>query len=265
MEHTGLNDLLTCLTFDSKIHIAVVFLRNSGNNKTELSDIFSCHSKPFCAHMKKTPEGYEKCFVCRNEALNQAVSERKPFGRFCINGVYEYCHPVIYENEVVAVIFLGNIIKGKCEGETEAFSGTFIFDVPDEITEKIAYTVDNHIKLLLSEYAKVGTSYSPLVRNIINFIEESLYSDVSVNEIASLFNYNEKYIGKLFKSQTGFTVKEYLNKRRLDNAEKLLRNTKIPITEISSKSGFNNVTYFNRLFKKHFNLSPKDYRKAIKK
>ena len=79
-----------------------------------------------------------------------------------------------------------------------------------------------------------------------------------------LFNYNEKYIGKLFKAQTGFTVKEYLNRRRLDTAEQLLRNTKLSITEISSKSGFNNVTYFNRLFKKHFNFSPKNYRKVMK-
>ncbi len=264
MEYSSLNDLLTCLTFDSNLHIAVVFLRDSGNVKTELPENFSYHTKPFCVHMKRTPEGYEKCFVCRNFALNKAVSERKAFGHFCVNGIYEYCHPVIYEDEVVAVIFLGNILRGNCCHEMEFFYDSFAKDIPDYILEKIASVTSGHIKLLLSEYAKVGSSYSPLVRNIRNYIEESLYSDISVKEIALLFNYNEKYIGKLFKAQTGFTVKEYLNRRRLDTAEQLLRNTKLSITEISSKSGFNNVTYFNRLFKKHFNFSPKNYRKVMK-
>lgn len=121
MEYSSLNDLLTCLTFDSNLHIAVVFLRDSGNVKTELPENFSYHTKPFCVHMKRTPEGYEKCFVCRNFALNKAVSERKAFGHFCVNGIYEYCHPVIYEDEVVAVIFLGNILRGNCCHEMEFF------------------------------------------------------------------------------------------------------------------------------------------------
>ena len=126
---------------------------------------------------------------------------------------------------------------------------------------RLCAIIENHIKLLIKEYSSTIHSYSPLISNIKNYIEESLYGEISVKEIAELFNYNEKYIGKLFKEEEGVGIIEYVNTKRLDKSCEMLKLSSDSITLISQKLGFNNVTYFNRLFKNRFGKSPSEYRK----
>ena len=112
MKDIGLNELISCLEYGTKLHISIVFLDDYGNYKTALPRERTIHSKPFCDYKKSTALGFEKCFKCRNAALSKAVKYKKPFGGFCVNSVYEYCHPVLQGNAVAAVIFIGNIIEG---------------------------------------------------------------------------------------------------------------------------------------------------------
>ncbi len=266
MNHSNLYDLLYALEYGTNIHISVVFLDNNGNYKTSLPEEKVIHSKPYCTFMKSTPSGYTKCFKCRNAALKKAISTLRPFGGNCFNGVYEYCHPVTEKNRVLAVIFIGNILSSPSSYEEKNFFiDTFEKNFDEEKCVLFAGLIENHIKLLLSEYEDGKGVTNPLVTNIINYIEESFHSDITVKEISEFFNYNEKYLGKLFKKHSGLSVKEYINTKRLRLAEQLLASTNLSVTEISAKSGFNNVTYFNRLFKKQYNLSPRDYRSIMKK
>ena len=75
MKHSNLTDLLYALEYGTNIHISVVFLDNNGNYKTALPEKKVIHSKPYCTFMKSTPEGYHKCFKCRNAALKKAITE----------------------------------------------------------------------------------------------------------------------------------------------------------------------------------------------
>lgn len=267
MEHSSLYDLICCLEYGTNIHISIVFIDNFGNYKTKLPTEHVIHSKPFCDFMKYEPEGLAKCVKCRNAALKKALAEKRPYGGLCFNGIYEYCHPVIEKDAAVAVIFLGNILSQSeldCSDPRKQFSETFERNFTEEKCRQFCSVIENQIKLLIYEYSGMETLYDPIITNIKNYIAESLCYDISVRQIASVFNYNEKYIGKLFKKHTGKTIKEYLNDKRLKNAEQLLKNTTLTISEISARTGFNNVTYFNRLFKTHFQMSPTKYR-AIEK
>ena len=266
MGHSSLQDLIFCLEYGTNIHISVTFLDNHGNFKTKLPTEMAIHSKPFCNCMKSTPEGFSRCFQCRNLALKKAIETKEPFGGLCFNGVYEYCHPVMEDGSAIAVIFIGNILSDDSSDLSESmarFSGTFQRNFSPEQCKKFGTIVESHIKLLINEYSDRKTEFNPLVENIIHYIGESLYHDITVREIAFLFNYNEKYLGKLFKKHTGQTIKEYLNGKRLKKSEELLKTTVLSVTEISTKSGFNNVTYFNRSFKRQFGISPTEYRKQF--
>ncbi len=267
MEYVDLVDLIDCLTYKTKLNICIDFLDDHGNYKTALPFSNSIHGKPYCEHMKSTEKGFEKCFKCRTLALKKATERKQPFGGFCFNGLYEYCHPVVEKDCVIAVIMVGNIYRsgGRTElQELACFQGTFEEDFPEENCRKICTILDGHIKLLIREYSDRQSEYNPLIRNIRNYIEEFLYNDISVSQIALAFNYSEKYIGKLFKTQTGMSIREYLNSKRLGKAAMLLENTNQSITEISSKSGFNNVTYFNRMFKKQYFMTPSEFRENRK-
>ena len=80
-----------------------------------------------------------------------------------------------------------------------------------------------------------------------------------------MYNYNEKYLGMLFKKQVGRSFHDYLNRRRLYRARMLLEQTTDSVLTIATRVGFNNVTYFNRLFKEYYGMSPSQLRANITK
>jgi len=72
---------------------------------------------------------------------------------------------------------------------------------------------------------------------------------------------NDKYLGRLFRKQLGQTFHEYLNAVRIKRAEELLMLPAKSIISIALDCGFQNVTYFNRIFARQHRMSPTQYRK----
>ncbi len=235
------------------------FLKNPEHEKIKLPINYTIHSKPYCEHIKSEKKDFEKCLKCRNLALAKAREDKKPFGGICFNGVYEYCHPVVDDGSVIAVIMIGNIRFASSErspADMDLFDGSFEDDFPEEKCKKICAVLDTHIKLLIGEYCSGYDEKNLLLRNICNYIDEFLCSDISVAQIAASFGYSDKHIGRLFKAKIGVTIREYINDKRLDRAKILLMNTNHSVTEVSSKCGFNNLTYFNRVFKEKYGVTP---------
>ena len=58
------------------------------------------------------------------------------------------------------------------------------------------------------------------------------------------------------------TMTAYIAKKRMDNAQELLKSTTLPVQDIASLSGYDDAAYFTRLFKKKTGISPRDYRKT---
>ena len=74
-------------------------------------------------------------------------------------------------------------------------------------------------------------------------------------------NMSETGLSRLFRSITGLSCIDYVIEYRLTKARGLLRTTDKPIIEIAFDTGFNNISYFNRTFKKHFHQTPTEFRK----
>ncbi len=258
MKCVSLSALLASLEYGTRLHICVVFCKHYGNDGTALAREQTIHDTPFCRHMKAT-DGIDRCYRCRNRALEKAIRERRPFAGYCVNGVYERCHPVIYKGDVAAVIFVGNILQRAPTALQEPFLDTFEHTPPHGHAETLCAIIDAHIQALLE--GSPQQDGAPLITNVCNYIEEGLCGDISVRHIASAFSYNESYIGRLFKQNTGVTIREYVNRRRLERAREQLRNGWEPVTAIAAGCGFNNVTYFNRLFKSKYGVTPTAYRK----
>lgn len=264
MKHSKLVDIINCMEYGTNIHICVVFLNNYGNYMTSLPTEHSIHSKPYCEYMKTSKNCINKCVQCRNEKLKRAVVEKKSFEEICFAGIYEYCYPVVDDNNVIAVIFLGNILtedSSKKSDYVPDFADTIETDCPENVCKVMCEIISNHIKLLIEEYSGNKPETPIIVTNMINYLEDTLLSDVSVTEMAVTFNYSAKYMGKLFKKYTGKEIREYVNERRLARAKTLIANSNNTITEIAGMVGYNNATYFSKLFKKRYSVSPYDYRK----
>lgn len=100
---------------------------------------------------------------------------------------------------------------------------------------------------------------SQTVIDIIQYIQEHLTSDLSIESIASCFFLNRYYLMHLFKQETGYTIGNFITQKRLLNAGTLLLNG-YNSTDACFQSGFKNYSTFSRAFKKEFEVSPKQYK-----
>lgn len=91
---------------------------------------------------------------------------------------------------------------------------------------------------------------APYVKKAIRFIYDHYKNDIEVSELADVVGLNPSYFGTVFKTSTGFSVKEYINRVRIDSAENMLSSGEFSVKETASKCGFEDSYYFSKVFKK---------------
>lgn len=98
------------------------------------------------------------------------------------------------------------------------------------------------------------------VRQAMHFVEMHIEEAISLQEVAGHVHLNGSYFSALFKEQCQMNFSEYVARRKLQKAKELLLKTNLPIAEIASRTGYQAVKYFNKLFKDHEGMSPGQYR-----
>ena len=96
--------------------------------------------------------------------------------------------------------------------------------------------------------------------NIVEYIDLHYSEDLNLENIAASSGFSKFHFSRLFKQYTGFTFCDYLNYRRISQAEELLVSQDCPVTEVAIQSGFSSISTFNRLFKQLKGCSPTEYR-----
>lgn len=115
--------------------------------------------------------------------------------------------------------------------------------------------------LLVKNHSLKG--YSLLIRKVITKIDYDLTADLSLKVQADCLNVNPSYLSTLFKKETGMTLTEYINRKRIENALLLLNSTDMQIQMIAQYCGITDVNYFTKTFKKIVGKTPKEYREMI--
>lgn len=103
--------------------------------------------------------------------------------------------------------------------------------------------------------------FSPCISRVVATIEKHFTQDISLKTIAYELNINAAYLGQLFKMETGQLFSAFLNKTRIENAQKLLLTTSLPMSDVALQCGYTNISYFYNIFKKHTGKTPSEYRK----
>ena len=99
-------------------------------------------------------------------------------------------------------------------------------------------------------------------RLILTYIADNCREHLSVETMAEISSLSESHFMKFFKSAVGLPFIEYLNEYRLNIAGVLLSNTEDSVVDIAAACGYDNVSYFNRLFKRKYQTTPSKYRKG---
>ena len=99
---------------------------------------------------------------------------------------------------------------------------------------------------------------------MIAYIDKNYQQKIELEDIAKIGGYNVNYTSQFFKRQLGVSFLEYLLRLRLREATVRLANSEDGVAHIASSCGFADIKAFNVAFKKHFNLTPTEYRKQVK-
>ncbi|MBQ8830423.1 MAG: helix-turn-helix domain-containing protein [Oscillospiraceae bacterium] len=111
---------------------------------------------------------------------------------------------------------------------------------------------------LVKKYS--AKQYAPFVRKTVAYIESDLSGDLSLHALAALQNINASYLSTLFHKETGKTITEFVNEKRMELASRLLRTTQLQIQTVAQHCGMSDVNYFSKIFKKFHGVTPKQYR-----
>jgi two-component system response regulator YesN len=105
-------------------------------------------------------------------------------------------------------------------------------------------------------------SRSGIIRKVQEFIHAHL-EQASLNSISTHVYLNPSYLSKIYKMETGEGISEYLLRARMEKSAELLTQTDEKIYEISVMLGYQKPSYFIQLFKKHFGITPQEYRNKV--
>ncbi len=98
-----------------------------------------------------------------------------------------------------------------------------------------------------------------LAFQILRYIDEN-YRNGELTELAAMLGYGVPWLSRAVKRLLGRTFKELLQIKRLNQAGFLLQSTRLPVTDICAAVGYDNTSYFHRIFREYYHMSPREYR-----
>ncbi len=105
--------------------------------------------------------------------------------------------------------------------------------------------------------------HTDLAHQIRAYVDRHITEKLSVQTIAHTFHISPSYLARIFKNALGCPLSQYIIRRRLGEAQTLLLNTELPISEVAGSVGYPNQSYFTKLFMQSFHITPLQYRKLL--
>ena len=102
-----------------------------------------------------------------------------------------------------------------------------------------------------------------LVCNILDYLEQNMDIEISIDLLSSVFCYDKFYIMKRFKKELGISIVNYINTIKIYNSLKYFKSDD-SILKISLESGFHSLEYYSEMFKRVIGVSPMTYKQFIK-
>lgn len=130
----------------------------------------------------------------------------------------------------------------------------------NDIDDMIDYIEEELVNVI--KYINISTPESNM-QKIVYYIENNYNTELKLEYLATLFNYNSAYLGKSFKNYTGTSFNVYLDQLRISKAKELLRQGEMKVYEIAQIVGYKHMDYFHSKFKKYVGVSPLEYKKEI--
>ncbi len=167
---------------------------------------------------------------------------------------------MVHESQYYRINQLFNKIKAELElqGDKDwpCRSRSFFFELL--LVLQTIFVDSSHRDFKITETLLI--SPFDVTKRIIIYLHTHYHEKISLSQLSKEFNMNRTTLENLFIKTTSMPVIAYIIRLRLKMAAMILRDTRLPISEIITRVGFNDRAHFTRIFKKNLGISPRDYR-----
>lgn len=238
-------------------------------------------SQPFCAALQQDAAGRALCGMCDQDRFLEARRCALALRYRCHAGLTEFIVPVIRDGEMIALLQCGQVHErrpsaaawriarqdlvraGIRSGPLRAlFRHNRVLgqDRQDDLLNLLELIANRLVhadeQRLLPE---AGRARMQLGR-AVTFVEVHLGERLTLREVAQAAGLSKRSLVRLFRNETGSSVVEFILRRRVARARDLLRRTDHTCAEIAFEAGFGSVQHFNRIFRRHQDMSPGEWR-----
>ena len=272
MNKTAIDGILRDFYTVSKMDVSLV------NADFHTVSVFRDRDGGLCSFIQKDKKIRDACRVSDIERLDEVKKSCEATVYTCPCGIVEVIVPVIREGGIIAYLFCSmGVLEDERESVVERVSKISGEISSNELSRvmKCGRILTNdeisaYLSILKIVAEHIARDTSPMVSDesigklIKYYVKNNLDRKITLSDIALSLHCSTVTLTEHFKSEFGITIMEYVTKKRMEFAEKLLLTTDEPLREIATMSGFADVEYFSRTFKKHYGASPASWRKSKK-
>ncbi|MGL5806432.1 MAG: helix-turn-helix domain-containing protein [Xenococcaceae cyanobacterium] len=120
-----------------------------------------------------------------------------------------------------------------------------------------------HCAIEISNYSAPKKLTQFQLQQILNYIQDNLGSEIGLAELAKIVSLSPHHFGRLFKQNMGIPPHRYVLQCRIDRAKKLLSKKQLSMAAIAIQLGFHDQSHFTNVFRKHTNLTPRQYQNSF--
>ncbi|MFS0868517.1 response regulator transcription factor [Paenibacillus xylanilyticus] len=162
-------------------------------------------------------------------------------------------HKIIFLMETILYLYLAD--KNRDASETADWIFNRLRD-PDELWSTL---MDKVSRIRNNKQMSIQT----IVDKVQTYIEDHLSHGLSLDELGKVAHLHPVYLSKLFKQETGENVSNYISRKRLEEASRLLQESELRIADIAQMVGYKKNQYFIQLFKEEYGVTPYQYRRNM--
>lgn len=262
---------MTDITYDffsaTGINLSILdaqFSRLQYNDKTS--------ANPYCKYINSNATISSKCLICDYALLKECKEKKQPVSHICHAGLLDIAIPIIHNQSILGYIMLGQL---KIDNEFKSIKPKFAEDDLD--IDKLEQLYNNlpiknqgfiqsiiNLATILAKHLLLDNIVKPTssstLDNIVKFINDNIQNPLSIEDIAQQNFVSVSLLYKLFYKNFNTSVKDYINKKRCEISLSLLMFSDKSLNDIACEIGFSSLSYYSKVFKKIYGVSPLKYR-----
>lgn len=173
--------------------------------------------------------------------------------RLMLHALNNYCHEALLTTAIHPYHIIRQMISTRTKIESLT-SMVKLEQMPGEICHKYC--------LLVKNYA--NPDYSRLTKDIIDYIRLHMEEDLSLSFLADRFQRNASALSTSFRKETGTTLTKFIQQTRIKEAVRLFNTTDLSVSDVSIMVGYQDFSYFSKLFSGEVGMSPREYKRQGK-